>query len=140
MKTKDVFTPGTFPTVTFVKSHLEEKARHLRDALEAGGLVVSLSGPSKSGKTVFIEDNIGKDSLIHVTGAGVDHISKLWMRVFDIIGTPVEIAETGGKSFAGSLEGKIGGDVGFFLKGKAEAKTSGTWQRNDSRQEIKGHL
>lgn len=135
MKTKDVFTPGTFPTVTFVKSHLEEKTRHLRDALEAGGLVVSLSGPSKSGKTVFIQDNIGKDSLIHVTGAGVDHVSKLWMRVFDIIGTPVEIVETHDKSFAGGLEGKIGGDVGFFVKGNAEAKASGSWQNSDSRQE-----
>lgn len=137
MKTTDVFTPGKFPTVTFIKSHLEEKTRHLKDALKAGGLVVSLSGPSKSGKTVFIEDSIGKDSLIHVTGAGVDHVSKLWMRVFDIIGTSVEVAEIAGKSSSVGLESTIGGDVGFFVKGKAEVKASGTLQRNEGRQEVK---
>lgn len=130
MKTKDVFTPGTFPTVTFVRSHLEDKSRLLKDALEAGGFVVSLSGPSKSGKTVFIENIIGKDSLIHVTGAGVDDASKLWMRVFEIIGTSVEVGVTKGKFFARTLEGKVGGDVGFFIKGKGEAKASGTWQKN----------
>jgi len=59
------------------------------------------------------------------------------MRVFDIIGTPVEVAEVAGKSFSGGLEGKMGGDVGFFVKGKAEAKASGTWQRNEGRQEVK---
>ncbi len=137
MKTKEVFTPGKFPTVTFINTHLKEKSRHLRDAIEAGGLLVSLSGPSKSGKTVFVEDSIGKDSLIHVTGAGVDHVSKFWVRVFDIIGTPVEMGKTEGSSFTGTVEGKVGGDIGFFIKGNAEVGTSGSWEKSEGKHEIK---
>jgi hypothetical protein len=72
MNTKDVFTPGSFPTVTFVGDHLIEKQRVLKEALETGNAVIALSGPSKSGKTVLVERVVGKDKLIHVTGSGVD--------------------------------------------------------------------
>ncbi|MCG8603181.1 MAG: hypothetical protein MI807_23755 [Verrucomicrobiales bacterium] len=127
MKTKDVFTPGKFPTVTFVSEHLEEKKRQLNDAREAGGMVISLSGPSKSGKTVFIEDTIGRDSLIHITGAGVDTSAKLWNRVFDIIGTPISSTTSTSKGFEGKFEGKVGGSAGLFVKGKGEVGASGAW-------------
>ncbi len=70
MKATEVFTPGKLPDVTYVDDHLKERARILHDALKTGAAVISLSGPSKSGKTVFIEKNVGKDRLIQVTGAG----------------------------------------------------------------------
>ena len=89
MKSKDIFTPGRFPTVTFVDEHLKEKELQLHDALDDGSMLVSISGPSKSGKTVFVEHIIGKDNLIQVTGAGVRTPNDLWLRVFDIIGTPI---------------------------------------------------
>jgi len=38
---------------------------------------LALSGPSKSGKTVFVEKVVGKDNLIHVTGSGIDSPGKL---------------------------------------------------------------
>jgi hypothetical protein len=94
MNTKGVFTPGSFPTVTFVGDHLIEKQRILRDALDMGNAVIALSGPSKSGKTVLVEKVVGKDNLIHVTGSGVDTPNKLWERVFDLTGAPVEITTT----------------------------------------------
>ena len=137
MKTKDVFTPGKYPEVTFIADHLQDKTRHLKDAIEAGGLVVSLSGPSKSGKTVFVENVIGKDSLIHVTGAGIDQSSRLWQRVFDIIGTPTSTTETQSKGFQGTLSGKAGGDIGFIIKGKAEVGASGAWNEGTATSETR---
>lgn len=67
MRTTEVFTPNKLPGVTFVDDHLKEKERYLLESLQAGPGVISLSGPSKSGKTVFIEKTIGRDRLLQVT-------------------------------------------------------------------------
>jgi hypothetical protein len=120
MKAKDVFTPGSLPTVTFVSDHIRDKQKALSDALEIGSVVITVSGPSKSGKTVFVENQVGKDNLLHVTGAGVDNPVVLWKRVFDLIGTPLESTETKETSIEGSIEGKASGEIGLILKGKAE--------------------
>jgi ABC-type uncharacterized transport system YnjBCD ATPase subunit len=68
MKRNEVFTPTTQPTVTYISEHLIDKKLTLNRAIEMGGAVITLSGPSKSGKTVFIETVIGKDNLIQVCG------------------------------------------------------------------------
>lgn len=51
MKSTEVFIPGKAPTITLVDEHLKIRENALRDALEQGGMLISLSGPSKSGKT-----------------------------------------------------------------------------------------
>ncbi len=113
MKASEVFTPGRFPTHTFVDEHLESKRQDLLDTLDAGSMLVSISGPSKSGKTVFVEQSLGRENLIQITGAGVNTPEDLWMRVFDIIGTNVPKTVT---STAGSIT-KTGGSVS--LEGNA---------------------
>lgn len=118
MQAKEVFTPGSFPTVTFVSDHLIEKQRILRDALDMGNVVVALSGPSKSGKTVLVERVIGKDNLLHITGSGVDSPKKLWERVFDLTGAPVEIKTTEGATSQSNASTTLEGGIGGFLKGQ----------------------
>jgi hypothetical protein len=59
MKATQVFTPGKLPDVTYVDDHLHGQSKLLNDALDAGATVVSLSGPSKSGKTTFVEKVLG---------------------------------------------------------------------------------
>ncbi|RTL16345.1 MAG: hypothetical protein EKK52_18600 [Burkholderiales bacterium] len=122
MKAVEVFTPGKEPGITYIDDHLKERAGRLADALSSGATVISLSGPSKSGKTVFIEKNIGKDRLIQVTGAGVTDTAKLWDRVFDLIGTPTGKSVTTTTSNESSLGGKLGGEAGvpFLAKGSGE--------------------
>lgn len=134
MRAVEVFTPGKYPEVTYIDDHLKERERILHDALEMGAAVISLSGPSKSGKTVFIEKNIGKDRLIQVTGAGVDTSSKLWGRVFDIIGTPIGRKETTNESFQGGITGKLTAEAGFLVSGKGEVGANGTWSNGGSQQ------
>lgn len=134
MKATEVFTPGKLPDITYVDNHLKDRARILHDALETGAAVISLSGPSKSGKTVFVEKNIGKDRLIQVTGAGVFSADKLWDRVFDIIGTPVGKKTTSTNNFEGAIGGKIGGAAGVFVSGSGEVSASGKWVKSTAEQ------
>ena len=108
MKRSEVFTPTTQPTITYISEHLIDKKLTLNRALEMGGAVITLSGPSKSGKTVFVETVVGKDNLIQVTGASITSADALWKRVFDKVGTPISSTQSSTHtqefSVAGNLE------------------------------------
>lgn len=127
MKASDVFTPGRYPVHTFVDDHLQDKKQQLLDTLEAGAMLISISGPSKSGKTVFIEECLGRTSLIQVTGAGINTPTDLWMRVFDIIGTeiPQSIAHASGTAGTVGGKGAVEGNA-LVVKGKGEVSASRT--------------
>lgn len=124
MKVTDVFTPNKLPSVTFIGDHLKEKSKYLKESLLSGPCVISLSGPSKSGKTVFIEKTLGRDRLLQVTGAGIDSPKKLWDRVFDLIGTPSKVTETTAAVTSVTLGAKAEGNLPFIAK--AEASVAGT--------------
>lgn len=132
MKASEVFTPGRFPTHTFVDDHLQEKKGQLLDTLDAGSMLISISGPSKSGKTVFIEESLGRTSLIQVTGAGVSKPSDLWMRVFDIVGTEIPESILRASSSEGSVSGRAAIEGGIFV---AKGKTEGSISRGTAQSE-----
>lgn len=136
MKINEIFTPGKFPTWTFIDDHLIEKSQQLNDILDDGAMLISISGPSKSGKTVFVENILGKERLIQVTGAGVTKPEDLWLRVFSIIGTPIPGITTSITSKAGTLGGKASGSAGIIVaKGAAEISASGTYTSTSSQAE-----
>ena len=136
MKCNEVFTPGVFPKVTFVDSHIKDKQQILRDGLDTKSMLVAVSGPSKSGKTVFVEDVVGRDNLIHVTGAGVDSPQVLWQRVFDIIGTPTELTKSVEKNVQATISGKLTTEANaLVIKGGGEIGTSGAWSEKDGSTE-----
>ncbi|MGA4278366.1 hypothetical protein ACI2VH_16805 [Ralstonia nicotianae] len=136
MKATQVFTPGKLPDVTYIDDHLKERTKVLHDALDTGAAVISLSGPSKSGKTVFIEKNIGKDRLVQVTGAGITEANRLWDRVFDLIGTPTSKRTTTTKGVEGSVGGKIAGEAGIpaIVKGGGEVSGGAKWTDTTAQQ------
>jgi archaellum biogenesis ATPase FlaH len=55
----DVFTPNQFPEHTYIERPKEDLERKLRNALATPNVVVSISGPSKSGKTVLAKRLVG---------------------------------------------------------------------------------
>ncbi|MDO8772729.1 MAG: hypothetical protein Q7K57_29310 [Burkholderiaceae bacterium] len=116
MKRAEVFTPNTLPSVTYVGEHLIEKKKLLDQNLEMGGAVIAISGPSKSGKTVFIETAGGYDTLILVSGANVTHPDDLWRRVFTAIGTPIPATNMSNMTISGAATGGIEGGVPMVAK------------------------
>lgn len=124
MRATDVFTPNKLPEVTFIDDHLKGKAQYLGDSLQAGPGVISLSGPSKSGKTVFIEKTLGRDRLLQVTGAGIDSPKKLWDRVFDLIGTPSKVTEASASNKTGAVGVKA--ETSIPLLAKADVSATAT--------------
>lgn len=107
VKAMEVFTPGAYPKRTYVERSDEKLEEKLADALAPAGQIVSLVGPSKSGKTVLVERVVGRDLLIPVTGAGIKSPDDVWTRVLDWIDAPISTSSTSGVS--GSL-GPVGGE------------------------------
>jgi hypothetical protein len=89
----DVFTPSSFPEHTYVARGDDDLEAKLRFAIKTKGQIVSLSGPSKSGKTVLVEKVVGKDKLVPVVGAGIRDAEQVWTRVLDWIDVPTEASD-----------------------------------------------
>ncbi len=81
----DVFVPGGLPTVTYnprtelgleqrVQAYLEERHR-----------ILSLSGPTKSGKTVLLKSILGRDA-IWLSGGEIATTADFWESVADRLG------------------------------------------------------
>ena len=78
VKAVQVFTPTDVPTITYVERSAKDYERELRKALSIPKMIVSISGPSKSGKTVLVRKVVAPDHLIHVYGATIKQPQNLW--------------------------------------------------------------
>lgn len=133
MKATEIFTPGAFPNHTYIERGRRGYETQLRNAVDVVGQVVSLAGPSKSGKTVLVEQVIGKDSLIAITGAGIEQSTDVWERVLDQMDAPSEtnrVDTSGGK---GSVSLQASGETGIPFVAKGSLKGSTTLEDSVSR-------
>ena len=130
MKRAEVFTPNALPSVTFVEEHLKDKKQLLLQNLEQGGAVIAISGPSKSGKTVFVETTLGHNNLIQVSGANIGTSEELWRRIFSVIGTPIQTTKSVGKSEETAVAGSVEGGVPLVIRGAGSI--GGKWEDTSS--------
>ncbi|MEZ6039400.1 MAG: hypothetical protein R3C20_02765 [Planctomycetaceae bacterium] len=120
LRATDVFTPSDFPVQTYVARDDEAMERRLRDALETPGEIVSVSGPSKSGKTVLVQRVVGEAELIIVTGAGLESGAMLWERVLNWMGVPDESSESSSTEFGGTFSASASGKTGVPIVAEGE--------------------
>lgn len=130
MKVTEIFTPSDFPVHTYVKRDEDRMEERLREALATPGEIVSISGPSKSGKTVLIEQVAGRDNLISVTGAGLSEVADLWERVLDWMEAPVASVTASATSVGASASGGAKGGVTLPLLCSVAAEGSATVSGN----------
>ena len=110
--------------------------QQLKQALATPKEVISISGPSKSGKTVLIEQVVGPDNLITVSGSEIDTVTSLWDRVLDWIGAPSSETTSNAKASMGGMNSQIGGGGGIPLV--AQASASITTQSSDTETKTVG--
>lgn len=129
----EVFTPGSFPERTYVErsgAHLEDA---LRDALGTEGQIVSLVGPSKSGKTVLVERVVGREHLITVTGVGINSPDDIWARVLDWMCVPAAVTQTSSTSGKVGTEASASASGGLLSLAKVSVKASGSKETSHER-------
>jgi hypothetical protein len=119
----EVFTPNDFPVHTYVERDGAILEHRLSESLKVPKAVVSISGPSKSGKTVLIERVVSRENLIVVSGADIRLAEDLWSRILDWMDVPsstsAEIGRTQSDQYSTSASGGFG--LPGILSGAAKA-------------------
>ena len=93
-RTSDVFVAGKQPTITYNPRgdrHLEQEVRGYLDQL---GKALSVSGPTKSGKTVLIERLLPRGAAIWIQGSDLESVGKLWQAIAEALGAYDSVGET----------------------------------------------
>ena len=85
--TKDVFVAGAAPKITYNPRSERHQEQELEQYLDQGpGRALTVSGPTKSGKTVLVERRLDRDSAIWIEGPDLSTVSVFWHRVVDWLG------------------------------------------------------
>ena len=127
----DIFTPNDTPTTTYVGREDLKLEERLSQNCKLPKMVVSISGPSKSGKTVLINKVMDQDLIIPVIGSGIVGPEDLWNRALQWMGAAISTTTvvSSGTSISGGVKG--GGKVGipFVAEGGGEAHAGAgkTW-------------
>lgn len=133
MKAGEIFTPTSQPGVTYYNRSSYGLEQELRTALATKGTICSISGPSKSGKTVLCEQVVPNMRLI--TGSGISDINVFWTKLRQELDLEKNNSASTNTTIAGEAgaSGEVAGSL-LFLKGKAgmSAKASKSKQRGES--------
>lgn len=123
-KAVDVFVPSKMPTITYIDRSALGYEERFRNACEIPNMVVSVSGPSKCGKTVLIKKIITDDNLIAVSGSSIRRPEDLWNSVLDWMGTPISETTTDTSAVAMGAIGGVSGELSLPFVAKGAAQTS----------------
>lgn len=104
---RKIFTPNDTPTITYVGREDLELEKKLKAHCDLPKMIVSVSGPSKSGKTVLIKKVLDEELIIPVIGSGINGPDELWARALQWMGTPTKITKTisSGATISGGAKG-----------------------------------
>jgi class 3 adenylate cyclase len=91
LRPPDVFTTIGFPRYTYVDRSDLPFENELREALVSPG-IVSISGPSKTGKSLLVEHVVPPAKLVQIDGASVRHADDVWYGVLRKVMTPLDRA------------------------------------------------
>jgi hypothetical protein len=122
----NVFVPNGTPTHTYVKRAEEKNEEKLAAALDMPKMVISISGPSKTGKTALVDTLLTAERIIPVTGHSLSSSNDLWQSVMRWIGGPDEIEKIKERVVKAGAVGKTSAEAGvIFAKGRAEGEIGG---------------
>lgn len=118
-----VFVAGGQPSITYVDRKQLDIEEDLARALAAPNQIVSLAGPSKSGKTVLCRHVLGKRQYVWVDGGQITTAKAAWDKVSHELNFPVETTKgLGSKTgITGKIKGLIfsaGGSQFFEVESK----------------------
>ncbi len=104
LRVSDVFVPGRLPAHTYnPRSELRLEQR-LNDYVEEVGSILTVAGPTKTGKSVLLRAVVQHP--VWVDGQGIDSVDTLWRRIGDALSiyTTYETEASGEQTGTGKLE------------------------------------
>ena len=103
----DVFVAGGQPTVTYVQRSELHVERELARAVATPNTIVSLAGPTKTGKTVLCRNVLGSREYVWIDGGQVVNADAFWKRVCSELTLPDQLVVSEGDETSGSVRGSV---------------------------------
>ncbi|PYY42527.1 hypothetical protein DEJ03_14205 [Curtobacterium sp. MCLR17_043] len=123
LRTSQVFVPGKLPVHTYIPRDEFELEQSLNDYVEEGGSILTLAGPTKTGKTVLLRKVL--QSPVWIDGQGLTSAEDMWARVTDELGLYLLEELTNDATTSSGSEGGVEGGLPF-LTAKAVLTSSGS--------------
>ncbi|SNZ05775.1 AAA domain-containing protein [Natronoarchaeum philippinense] len=110
MLVHDVFTPGDYPDYTYVEREQGEYEQDLQFRLQGSASIISLSGPSKSGKSMLLNNVVEKlgYNLVTVHGSNIGSAEDLWSKTLDELTAPQSTEQISSEEEEAIKDGKAG--------------------------------
>jgi hypothetical protein len=121
-RTNQVFVPGGMPTLTYVPRSDRNLEEHLRAANDNLCKLVTVTGSTKSGKTVLTNRVFPRTSSVWIDGGTVKNEDDLWNFILDQIGGYSESSASKESETTASFTGEVGAGGQLPLLFKAETK------------------
>ena len=114
----DVFTPGGQPSVTYVDRAELGLESAVRKAIDQVNSIVSLTGATKTGKTVLCKNVLEEYEYVWIDGGQVKAEEDLWKKICSELRLPNEKTETGSKQtgLGGHIDGSAEASAGIVRK------------------------
>lgn len=127
--TGDVFTPGRMPDVTYNPRSEHDVEGALRRFLDNRGAALTVSGPTKSGKTVAVERVLPRDEALWIPGGDLNSLDDLWQRVIEFLDLHDQVQSTAGTTELDTAGGAATlGVPGFSVSGTLSSSGGSTSQ------------
>ena len=133
----DVFVAGGQPSITYVKREETHIERQLARAIATPNRIVSLSGPTKTGKTVLCRKVLGQREYVWIDGGEVKSDTNFWDQIRSELRIATETTVSDG------TDSGVSGGVNFVVttaNGSHLMKQSETKKFNGGLGEILDHL
>ncbi|MBD2328637.1 hypothetical protein [Alkalinema sp. FACHB-956] len=120
VRLSDVFVAGGFPSITYISRDEYQLESTVEDYLDARYKLLSISGSTKSGKTVLVRKIVPKQSSFWIPGGQVSDLNSFWGIVLEKTGGYTSLSETtnentntvSGREMTASIKpGGMGGDI-----------------------------
>ncbi|HZF62021.1 MAG TPA: TniB family NTP-binding protein [Desulfovibrio sp.] len=118
---EDIFVAGGLPSVTYVERTTDDVNRSFIKSISQPNSIVSLTGPTKSGKTVLCRTILKDAPYIWVEGGQVSTEEAIWSKVCSILNFPITTTQSQRRQNSSSVETSIEGEGGIPLLGKLKA-------------------
>jgi hypothetical protein len=130
IKVGQVFVAGGFPTHTYISRDERSLERKVQDYLDERYRILSVSGPTKTGKTVLMKRALKNEDAIWLSGGTISSIETFWSLIADQLQlfTQIESTQQSADSEARTMRGELGISV---LKGSREGQSTTTYSTAD---------
>ena len=124
MRVSEVFNPGGFPVYTYNPRNKLESEGKFKDYIESGNKLLSLTGPTKSGKTVLCRQLIPREQGIWISGGDIHEESDFWQAIVTNLNLYTSVSSGHNQEEGETTSSKVAGGVSAVLKIGSEISES----------------